>query len=34
MSGGAAAGFIVMQLMFVLDEVAAAVLIASKRYKV
>lgn len=33
MSGGAAAGLVVMQLMFVLDEVAAAVLIATKRYK-
>lgn len=34
MSGCAAAGLIVMQLLFVLDEVAAVVLIASKRYKV
>lgn len=33
MSGGAAAGLIVMQVMFVLDMVAAAVLIATKRYK-
>lgn len=33
MSGGAAAGLIVMQVMFMLDMVAAAVLIATKRYK-
>lgn len=33
MSGGAAAALIVMQFLFVLDEVAAVVLIATKRYK-